>query len=55
MRVFRQLRKIGVDAEIQVFEGMSHAFYVEVFDAPESKEAFQEIVKFVDKHLHHSL
>lgn len=55
VRVFRQLRKIGVDAEIQVFEGMSHAFYVEVFDAPESKEAFQEIVKFVDKHLHHSL
>lgn len=53
VRVFRKLRLAGVDAQLQVFEGMSHAFYAEVYDAPESAEAFDEIVKFFNKHLHH--
>lgn len=52
VRVFRKLCQANVDAELQVFEGMSHAFYVEVYDAPESREAFEQIVKFLDKHLH---
>ena len=39
----RKLRRAGVEAELQVFEGMSHAQYN--FDpyAPETKEAFSEI------------
>jgi epsilon-lactone hydrolase len=47
----RKLRRAGVEAELQVFEGMSHAQYY--FDAfmPESKEAFAEIARFFDKHL----
>jgi epsilon-lactone hydrolase len=47
----RKLRRAGVEAELQVFEGMSHAQYN--FDpfAPESKEAFTEIARFFDKHL----
>jgi len=40
-----------VDAELQVFEGMSHAQYN--FDpfVPEAKEVFTEIASFFDKHL----
>jgi len=47
----RKLRRAGVEAELQVFEGMSHAQYN--FDpyAPETKETFGEIARFFDKHL----
>jgi acetyl esterase/lipase len=47
----RKLRRAGVEAELQVFEGMSHAqYYFDPF-VPESKEAFTEIARFFDKHL----
>jgi epsilon-lactone hydrolase len=47
----RKLRRAGVEAELQVFEGMSHAQYN--FDpfVPETKEVFTEIASFFDKHL----
>jgi epsilon-lactone hydrolase len=47
----RKLRRAGVEAALQVFEGMSHAQYT--FDpyAPETKEAFTEIARFFDAHL----
>ena len=47
----RKLRRAGVEAELQVFEGMSHAQYN--FDpyAPETKETFTEIARFFDRHL----
>ena len=47
----RKLRRAGVEAELQVFEGMSHAQYN--FDpfAPETKEVFTEVASFFDKHL----
>jgi epsilon-lactone hydrolase len=47
----RKLRRAGVEAELQVYEGMSHAQYN--FDpyAPETKEIFTEIARFFDKHL----
>jgi epsilon-lactone hydrolase len=47
----RKLRQAGVEASLQVFEGMSHAQYN--FDpyAPETKEVFTEIASFFDKHL----
>jgi epsilon-lactone hydrolase len=47
----RKLRRAGVEADLQVFEGMSHAQYI--FDpyAPETKETFTEIARFFDKHL----
>ncbi|MGA7487375.1 MAG: alpha/beta hydrolase [Xanthobacteraceae bacterium] len=47
----RKLRRAGVEAELQVFEGMSHAQYN--FDpyALETKEVFGEIARFFDKHL----
>jgi acetyl esterase/lipase len=47
----RKLRRADVEADLQVFEGMSHAQYN--FDpyAPETKETFTEIARFFDKHL----
>jgi epsilon-lactone hydrolase len=47
----RKLRQAGVEAELQVYEGMSHAQYN--FDpyAPETKEVFTEIARFFDRHL----
>ena len=47
----RKLRRAGVEAELQVFEGMSHAQYNFEPTAPESKEAFTEIARFFDRHL----
>lgn len=47
----RKLRRAGVEAELQVFEGMSHAQYVFDAFAPETKETFGEIARFFDKHL----
>jgi acetyl esterase/lipase len=40
-----------VEAVLQVYEGMSHAHYARDDTAPESKEAFEEIAAFFDKHL----
>jgi epsilon-lactone hydrolase len=51
VRVHRKLRQAGVEAQLQVFEGMSHAHYIRDDTAPESKEAFEEIAAFFDKHL----
>jgi monoterpene epsilon-lactone hydrolase len=47
----RKLRQAGVEAELQVYEGMSHAQYVFDAFAPETKEVFTEIAQFFDKHL----
>jgi epsilon-lactone hydrolase len=51
VRVHRKLRQAGVEAQLQIFEGMSHAHYIRDDTAPESKEAFGEIAGFFDKHL----
>jgi proteasome accessory factor B len=41
-----KLRAAGVDAQLHVFEGMSHGFYLALPDAPESRETFSEIAGF---------
>ncbi len=51
VRVHRKLRQAGVEAQLQVYEGMSHAHYIRDDTAPESKEVFEEIAGFFDKHL----
>lgn len=51
IRVHRKLRQAGVEAVLQVFEGQSHAQYMRDANAPETKEAFDEIALFFDKHL----
>jgi epsilon-lactone hydrolase len=45
-----QLSKAGVDAELHVWEGMFHGFFYNP-DPPESKDAFDTMIKFFDTHL----
>ena len=51
VRVHRKMRQAGVPAELHVFEGQSHADYIRAFESPESKDAFDEVARFFDKHL----
>ena len=51
VRVHRKMRAADVDAELQVFEGQSHAQYQADPWAPETKEYFAEVARFFDRHL----
>jgi acetyl esterase/lipase len=51
VRTHRKLRAAGVVAELNVFEGQSHAQYLFAPDAPESKEHFAELTAFFDRYL----
>ena len=42
VRVHRKLRQAGVEAELEVYEGQSHAQYMRDGNAPETKEAFRK-------------
>ncbi|QYZ69089.1 alpha/beta hydrolase [Neotabrizicola shimadae] len=50
VRAHRRLRQAGVVAELQVYEGQSHAQFLEPF-VPETEEAFREIGAFFARHL----
>lgn len=50
VRAHRRLRAAGVEAALQVFEGQSHAQFLEPF-VPETAEAFAEIAAFLDVRL----
>ena len=45
-----QLTKLGVDAELHVWEGLFHGFFYNP-DIPESREAYDVIMKFFNHHL----
>ena len=45
-----QLVKVGVDTELHVWEGLFHGFFYNA-DVPESKDAFNVMIKFFDRHL----
>jgi acetyl esterase/lipase len=51
VRVHRKLRQAGVEAALHVFEGQPHGAWYRDASAPESKEAFEEIARFFDRHL----
>lgn len=51
VRTHRKLRAAGVDADLHVYEGMSHADYIAVLHSPESKDLYRELAAFVDQHL----
>jgi epsilon-lactone hydrolase len=51
VRVHRKLRQAGVEASLQIYEGQSHGGYGRDDRAPETKEAFEEIAAFFDRHL----
>lgn len=45
-----QMVRLGVDAELHVWEGLFHGFFYNA-DVPESKDALSVIIKFFDHHL----
>ncbi|NKI15910.1 alpha/beta hydrolase [Spongiibacter sp. KMU-166] len=49
--VHRKLRRAGVEADLHIYEGLSHADYMEVWDSPESREHYAELNAFLLKHL----
>lgn len=51
VRTHRKLRRAGVEAELHVYEGMSHADYLVSFPGPESVDALTEISRFFGRHL----
>lgn len=51
VRTHRKLRRAGVDAVLNVYEGLSHAQYLVNPAAPETAEVFKDIAAFFDKHL----
>jgi monoterpene epsilon-lactone hydrolase len=53
VRVHRKLRRAGVEAQLEVFEGESHAQYERDDRVPEVQEAFEEIASFFGQHLGH--
>ena len=50
-RVHRKLREAGVAADLNVYEGMSHAGYMIVADSPESQRVYGELGAFLLEHL----
>lgn len=51
VRVHRKLRRAGIEADLNVYEGQAHGYYTFDENAPEAKEVFTEIGTFFDKHL----
>src|ERR1700731_1629307 len=51
VRAHRALRAAGVEAQLEVYEGQSHAQYLFDDRLPETAVAFGEIAEFFDKHL----
>lgn len=45
-----QLVKLGVDAELYVWEGLFHGFFYNP-DVPESRDAYEVIIRFFNRHL----
>lgn len=50
-RTHRKLRVAGVDADLNVYEGLSHAGYLVVPDSPESRQVYAELDEFLLAHL----
>ena len=51
VRVQRGMRRSGGTVELQLFEGFAHAQYLFDPNAPETREIFDEITRFLDTHL----
>lgn len=51
VRMYAKLREAGIEAKLQIFEGLSHSQYLSIPYAPESKLALSEIALFLNTHL----
>ncbi|WP_396595666.1 alpha/beta hydrolase [Brevundimonas sp. R86498] len=47
-----QLVRLGVDADLHVWEGLFHGFFYNA-DVPESRQAYDVMLRFFDRHLGH--
>ncbi|MBV8572344.1 MAG: alpha/beta hydrolase [Acidobacteriaceae bacterium] len=50
VRVHQKLLQAGVEAQLLVLEGQSHAQYLDA-EVPESQTALKEVAQFLDRHL----
>ena len=50
-RVHRKLRNAGVEADLNVYEGLSHAEYAFVIDSPEHESTYRELAEFLRRHI----
>ena len=51
VRVHRRLREAGVEAELNVYEGLSHGDYMGLRNTPESRQVYRELDEFLRRHL----
>ena len=51
VRMHRNLRQAGVEADLNVYEGLSHAQYAFFYESPESKQHYSELTAFLLKNL----
>lgn len=47
----RALRRANVEAELYVFEGLPHGFWMRNYDLPETREALSVMAEFFSRHL----
>ena len=50
-RTHRKLREAGVVADLNVYEGVSHAEYAFLTNSPEFRQVYAELVAFLAQHL----
>ena len=51
VRFYQAVKMAGGEAELDVYEGMTHVFQSYMAGTPEQKQAFAEIVRFWNAHL----
>ena len=51
VRAHRELRRAGIEADLHVFEGHSHADWMQLWNTPEGAENYSELSRFIGKHL----
>jgi len=51
VRTHRKLRRAGVEADLNIYEGQSHNQFDINPEAPEAREVYTDIANFFDKHL----
>lgn len=51
VRFYQAIKTAGGEAELEVYEGMTHEFQVYMMNTPEQKEAYAEIQRFWLRHL----
>ena len=51
VRTHRKLRNAGIIADLNVYEGMSHAEYAFLAQSPESQQVYSELAAFLRQHL----